>query len=127
MQKNNSPVLVKSGMSVAQVGMEFNPLPTSNCFVVRSIIEQLSEGISQLVLTVIVLSEQNAPLPDQLPNGAAAVNQTAASLANIARKLAATNYKDFPSIKDEITEAAAAVDNATTVLATAIQTMQCEH
>lgn len=66
-------------------------------------------------------------MPDQLPAGAAAVNQTAASLANIARKLAATNYKDFPSIKEEITEAASAVDNATGVMAKAIQNMQSPH
>lgn len=76
------------------------------------------------MLTVIVLSEQNAAMPDQLPAGASQVNQTAASLANIARKLAASNYKDFPSIKEEITEASALVDDATGVLARAIQTMQ---
>eukprot|EP01126_Amoeba_proteus_P016845 TRINITY_DN17921_c0_g1_i1.p1 TRINITY_DN17921_c0_g1~~TRINITY_DN17921_c0_g1_i1.p1 ORF type:complete len:107 (-),score=16.45 TRINITY_DN17921_c0_g1_i1:439-759(-) len=97
---------------------------TSVAQVVRNIIEQLSDGISQLVLTVIVLSEENAPLPEQLPAGAAAVNQTASSLANIARRLAATNYKDFPSLKEEIIEASSSVDNATLTLSTAIDTMQ---
>eukprot|EP01128_Nolandella_sp_AFSM9_P005787 TRINITY_DN2861_c0_g1_i1.p1 TRINITY_DN2861_c0_g1~~TRINITY_DN2861_c0_g1_i1.p1 ORF type:complete len:2112 (+),score=650.25 TRINITY_DN2861_c0_g1_i1:34-6336(+) len=88
--------------------------------VVRKVIEELSDGVSTLMLTVIVLSEQNATVPADLPATSAAVNQTAQMLAKIANKLAGSNYKKFPPIATEIVEAAGAVDGATVTLANAI-------
>lgn len=92
--------------------------------VVKKIIEELSDGVSELMLTVIVLTEQNAAIPPELPKTSSAVNETAQMLAKIAKQLAAKNYKKFPPIADKIVNAAVAVDGATQVLAQAISSLQ---
>jgi len=76
-----------------------------------------------LVLTVVVLSEQNAEVQPGLPEGANAVNETARTLAKIARQLAGSNYKNFPPIAKEINEASDAVDVATGTMASAIEVL----
>lgn len=74
-------------------------------------------------MTVVILSEQNAAVQPDLPEGANAVNTTAQTLAKIARQLSVTNYKNFPSIAQEINEASDAVDKATGTMAAAIQAL----
>jgi len=81
--------------------------------IVRKIIDDLSDGVSELALLVVVLAEQNAAIPDQLPSAAEIVNKTARGLATIARELAKADYAEFPEISKEINEAASAVDSAT--------------
>jgi len=88
--------------------------------IVRSIIDVLSESVSELVLMVVVLREQNAQMPASLPKSSAGVNETARKLGLIAKKLAATDYKDFPEISDEINEASDSLDSATQVLGKAV-------
>jgi len=97
---------------------------TSVSQIVRKIIDELSDGVSELVLLVVVLAEQNAPLPEQLPPAATVVNETANTLAKVARQLAATDYSDFPEIFQEINEACDAVNSATSTLARAITILQ---
>lgn len=45
------------------------------------------------MLLVVVLQEKNAEVPPQLPQAAGVVNQTALTLAKIAKQLAEANYK----------------------------------
>lgn len=90
----------------------------------RQIIEQLSDGVSQLVLMVVVLQEQNADVPANLPNAAQAVLGTAVTLGKVATQLAGTNYKNFPDIAKEIVDAATAVQSATDTMTTAMKTLQ---
>jgi len=88
--------------------------------IVRQIIEQLSDGVSQLVLMVVVLQEQNADVPPSLPNAASAVMQTAVTLSRVASQLADTNYKNFPAIAKEIIDSATAVNDANGTMSKAI-------
>jgi DNA repair exonuclease SbcCD ATPase subunit len=92
--------------------------------IVRKIIDDLSDGVSQLVLLVVVLQEKNSEVPPQLPQAASVVNQTAKTLANIAKQLAETNYKDHPSIKQEIIDAAVTVESATVTMDNAVRILQ---
>lgn len=73
---------------------------------------------------VVVLQEQNADVPPNLPNAAQAVLQTAVTLSKVAAQLASTNYKGFPDIAKEIIEAADAVTKATDVMTGAMKTLQ---
>eukprot|EP01125_Pyxidicula_operculata_P005612 TRINITY_DN196_c0_g1_i1.p1 TRINITY_DN196_c0_g1~~TRINITY_DN196_c0_g1_i1.p1 ORF type:complete len:1163 (+),score=467.74 TRINITY_DN196_c0_g1_i1:39-3527(+) len=88
--------------------------------VVGQIIETLSDGVSELVLMVVVLAEQNQAMPSTLPNTANQVNTTANKLSLIARKLADTDYKAFPSISKEILEASEQVESATKVMSNSV-------
>lgn len=54
-------------------------MPSANV-PVRGIIEQLSEGICDLVMTVILLAEQNAPLEPSMIQKSIAINQQATNL-----------------------------------------------
>jgi uncharacterized protein YukE len=94
---------------------------TSNEQIVRQIIDILSDGVSELVLLVVVLREQNAQMPPSLPTHAIQVNDTAKKLGLIARKLAATDYKDFQEIAVEINEASDALDEATKTMEGAVK------
>eukprot|EP01132_Coremiostelium_polycephalum_P002349 gene2349-2897_t len=68
----------------------------------QQILEQLSENVSQLILMVIVLQEQNAALPiDELT----AVLNGSASIAEVSVTLANEEYNDFPHIQNEIISA----------------------
>jgi hypothetical protein len=49
------------------------------------------------VLLVVVLQEKNAEVPPQLPQASGVVNQTALTLAKIAKQLAEANYKVLTS------------------------------
>jgi uncharacterized phage infection (PIP) family protein YhgE len=93
-------------------------------YAVRQIIEQLSDGVSQLVLMVVVLQDQNADVPPNLPTASQAVLGTAVTLSKVAAQLAGTNYKNFPDIAKEIVEAANSVQSATDVMTTAMKTLQ---
>lgn len=88
--------------------------------IVRQIIDILTDSVSDLVLMVVVLREQNAQMPPQLPASSNAVNETAKKLGLIARKLASTDYKDFAEIATEINQAADALDSATQVMGKAV-------
>jgi len=92
--------------------------------IVRQIIEDLSESVHGLVLMVVVLAEQNAPLSEKLSEETEAVNQTAEKLAKIARQLAATDYEKFPSIAKEVRDAADSVDSAIATLKNAISSLR---
>lgn len=50
---------------------------------VRSIIEELSDAVSELMIMVIVLSEQNAAMPPDLPGKSVAINETAQKVLNL--------------------------------------------
>jgi len=52
---------------------------------VQQITETLSDAVSQLVVLVIALQEQNAEMPPTLPAASAAVAQSAATLVHVAR------------------------------------------
>jgi len=97
---------------------------TSIAQIVRQVIDDLSDGVSELVLLVVVLAEQNQVLPPQLPGASEIVNEMANRLASIARELTRTDYADFEEIAREIIEAADAVDTATNTLKNAIQILQ---
>lgn len=73
------------------------------------------------MLTVIVLAEENAEVEPSMVQKTVAINQQAASLANIARQLAGKNYKDFPEIGNDIVNAANSVDEATHIMTRGIQ------
>jgi len=92
--------------------------------IVQSIIGALSDGVSELILIVVVLAEQNADIPLQLPLAATNVNKTAKALSDIARQLAKTNYADFPEIAKEIVDASNFVDFSVNNLSLAVQTLQ---
>jgi len=92
--------------------------------VVRKIIDDLTDGVSELVLLVVVLAEQCQAVPDQLPSAATVVNSTANTLAEIARKLGKTDYAEFPEISSEIVEASDAVEHATKSLDHAIRVLE---
>jgi hypothetical protein len=93
---------------------------TSVAQVVRQVIDDLSDGVSELVLLVVVLAEQNQGVPEKLPARAGEVNTVAQNLAKIARRLTETDYAEFPEISSEINEASNAVDAATSTLHNAI-------
>lgn len=97
---------------------------TSHTLIVRGIIDDLSDGVSELVLLVVVMSEQNAAVPPPLPIAASVVNQTANTLANIARELAKTDYVDFDEIVQEINEAANDVEGGTKTMEEALKVLQ---
>jgi len=97
---------------------------TSVAQVVRQVIDDLSDGVSELVLLVVVLAEQNQAVPAKLPTRATEVNKIALNLANIARRLTETEYVDFPEITSEILEASGAVDAATSTLGNAITILE---
>ncbi|MCL4419627.1 hypothetical protein M1146_06040 [Patescibacteria group bacterium] len=101
-----------------------NRIMTSVAQIVRGIIDDLSDGVSDLVLIVVIMAEQNAPVPEPLPNAASIVNQTANTLANIARELAKTDYVDFAEIVKEINEASAEVEVGTQTMEKAMSTLQ---
>lgn len=73
------------------------------------------------MLTVVILSEQNAEVPSTLPSGASSVNSTAQMLAKIARQLCTSNYKNFPAIANEISQASDLVDSATSSMNQSLQ------
>lgn len=108
--------------SVSQIGI--NPDTPTLTLSVRGIIDDLSDGVSELVLIVVIMAEQNAAVPEQLPPAAATVNQTANTLASIARELGRTDYVDFEEIVTEINESADAVDGATGTMGKAISVLQ---
>jgi len=54
--------------------------------VVEQIIDTLSDSVSQLILLVIVLQEQNAEVPKELPVAAQGVDKTARVLVDVAKK-----------------------------------------
>lgn len=97
---------------------------TSVAQIVRGIIDDLSDGVSDLVLIVVIMAEQNAPVPEPLPNASSIVNQTANTLANIARELAKTDYVDFAEIVKEINEASAEVEVGTQTMEKAMSALQ---
>lgn len=89
----------------------------------NQLIENLSDGISQLVLLVVVLKEQNAAAPDHLPNASSFVIQTAVTLAKVAHRIAEKDYADFPDIAKEINDSAEAVIEATATLTNAVDAL----
>jgi hypothetical protein len=89
--------------------------------IVRNLIEQLSESVSDLVFNVVLLQEQNAEMPPHLPQAAAQVMQTASMLVKVAHQLASVNYKNFEEIANEIRTAADAVTGASSSMTTAIK------
>lgn len=91
--------------------------------IVQKIIDDLSDGISQLVLLVVVLQEQNAEVPAQLPAAAGVVVKTAQTLVKIAKNLADNNYKQFPDIQREIHEASDAVDKSAGTMTNAVNVL----
>jgi hypothetical protein len=107
-----------------EVSVDFERFFSDGFSAVRKIIDDLSDGVSQLVLLVVVLQEKNAEVPPQLPEAASVVNKTAKTLATIAKQLAETNYKEHPSIKQEIIDAAVTVENATVTLDNAVRILQ---
>jgi hypothetical protein len=72
---------------------------------------------------VVVLQEQNADVPPNLPTAAGAVSQTAATLAKVAQQLAVTSYKNFEEISSEIVVSATAVQDANATMQTAMQSL----
>ena len=87
---------------------------------VESIIESLSDAVSQLILLVIVFQEQNAAPPPQLPSAAGQVDKTAKILVDVAKNLADEEYSDYPDIKKEIIDAANDVGKASNDLMSAV-------
>lgn len=76
-----------------------------------------------MVLTVIVLAEDNSPVDPNLAQKANAINAQAKNLSGIARRLGGSNYKDFPIIHMSIAESSNAVDEATITMANAIHVL----
>uniref|UniRef100_A0A6B2KX37 Vinculin n=1 Tax=Arcella intermedia TaxID=1963864 RepID=A0A6B2KX37_9EUKA len=72
----------------------------------------MSDGVSELVLLVVILSESNAEVPKELPEAAGVVNGTARNLSKVARMLAQSDYADFEEIVLDINSAADSVDAA---------------
>jgi hypothetical protein len=97
---------------------------TSVSQIVRGIIDDLSDGVSELVLIVVIMAEQNATIPAPLPEAANVVNQTANTLAKIARELAKTDYSDFQEIVDEINAAAGEVEFGTETMEKAMNKLK---
>jgi hypothetical protein len=85
------------------------------------VIEALSESISQLMVMVIALQEQNAQPPPQLPQGVGIVSNAASVLANVAKSLADTEYGEYPNIKQKIVTGAVQVEGAERQLQTSLQ------
>jgi len=98
-------------------------MATSVAQIVRNIIDELSEGVSELVLVVIILSEQGAALPAELPPNAQFVNNTANQLAKVARTLAGSEYAEFEEICKDIHQASDDVNIATDKLEKAVDTL----
>eukprot|EP00011_Vannellida_sp_DIVA3-517-6-12_P012509 CAMPEP_0114623878 /NCGR_PEP_ID=MMETSP0168-20121206/10479_1 /TAXON_ID=95228 ORGANISM="Vannella sp., Strain DIVA3 517/6/12" /NCGR_SAMPLE_ID=MMETSP0168 /ASSEMBLY_ACC=CAM_ASM_000044 /LENGTH=1229 /DNA_ID=CAMNT_0001835137 /DNA_START=23 /DNA_END=3709 /DNA_ORIENTATION=+ len=95
-------------------------MATSVSQIVEQIIESLSESISQLMMLVIVLQERNADPPPQLPGGVSVVTNSAETLQTVANQLAEAEYGEYPDIKAQILEAAAAVGESVALLRAAM-------
>lgn len=95
-----------------------------DAFLVRQLIDNLSDKVSDLVYAVVVLQEQNAEMPPTLPGASGQVMQTATQLVKVAHQLAAVNYKNFESIATEIRQAADAVTGASGTMTSAIQQLE---
>eukprot|EP01113_Clastostelium_recurvatum_P034765 TRINITY_DN475_c0_g1_i1.p1 TRINITY_DN475_c0_g1~~TRINITY_DN475_c0_g1_i1.p1 ORF type:complete len:1458 (+),score=534.71 TRINITY_DN475_c0_g1_i1:108-4481(+) len=80
--------------------------------VVQTIMESLSDAISQLILMVIALQEKNAVVPPHVPTAAAGVATACNTLVQVARGLAADEYVDFPDIQEPIYACATDVEAA---------------
>ncbi|KAM9971884.1 hypothetical protein ACTFIW_011872 [Dictyostelium discoideum] len=65
----------------------------------QQMLEQLSENVSQLILTVLELKDKNANLPVV---EVTAIANAASSISDIAIKLADAEYSNYPSIYNEI-------------------------
>ncbi|KAK5575278.1 hypothetical protein RB653_010535 [Dictyostelium firmibasis] len=65
----------------------------------QQMLEQLSENVSQLILTVLELKDKNANLPVV---EVTAIANAASSISDIAIKLADAEYSNYPTIYNEI-------------------------
>lgn len=75
----------------------------------EKIIDALGDGISQLMMLLIVLQERNAEPPPQIRGGVDMVKNSSDTLHQVANNLANTDYADFPTIQTKVLEASSAL------------------
>eukprot|EP01113_Clastostelium_recurvatum_P032108 TRINITY_DN4079_c0_g1_i6.p1 TRINITY_DN4079_c0_g1~~TRINITY_DN4079_c0_g1_i6.p1 ORF type:complete len:1069 (+),score=279.59 TRINITY_DN4079_c0_g1_i6:111-3317(+) len=75
--------------------------------VVLTIMESLSDAVTGLLLMVIGLQEENASVPQHVPETANAVTEASHTLVRVARGLATDEYDEFPEIAQPILACAA--------------------
>ena len=92
--------------------------------IVERIIDSLSEAVSQFVVLVIALQEQNAEMPAQLPSAAGNVSQACTVLETAATSLANDEYGDYPEIQQQMLAAVDGVNKSSSGMMAAVNNMK---
>eukprot|EP01125_Pyxidicula_operculata_P014782 TRINITY_DN496_c1_g1_i3.p1 TRINITY_DN496_c1_g1~~TRINITY_DN496_c1_g1_i3.p1 ORF type:complete len:1582 (-),score=501.89 TRINITY_DN496_c1_g1_i3:86-4831(-) len=91
--------------------------------IVQQIFDQVSDGIAELTLLIVVLAKKNGPPPATLKNAVEVVLQPAGSIAEVSREMAADDYAAFPDIASEMTSASDLLTEGTKKMIGAINTL----